>query len=215
MKVDRKEMLRYLGYKNQNMDSSMQALIDQTVQELEEKINPKSVYRIFPCTVSENDLVTIENLSIQSKHLSKNLRGCNEVVLFTATLGPSIDHMIKRATVTNLAKAAILQAAGAALIETYCDELEEEVRLLAQDRNLYLRPRYSPGYGDVPLIYQKDIFAMLECSKRIGVSLTDTFLMVPSKSVSAFIGLCSIENKNCHKNKCAGCTNETCEYRNN
>lgn len=215
MKVNKKETLRYLGYQGQVMDQPLADLFDATIQEIEQIAAPKSIYRSFPCKVTDTDLVKLAGLTIKSKHLSKNLRGCEEVILFAATIGSAVDQMIKRASFTNLAKASIVQAAGAALIETYCDELEEQVRLDAQKRELYLRPRFSPGYGDCPLSIQKDLFNIMECSKRIGITLTDTYLMYPSKSVTAFIGLCTKENKTCHKNKCMGCENNTCEYRSN
>ena len=97
--------------------------------------------------------------------------------------------MIKKYSVVNIAKAAVTQAAGAACIESYVDEVEAAIRQEAMKRGMYLRPRFSPGYGDFPLEYQKDIFEILECSKRIGVTLTEGNLMMPSKSVTALIGL--------------------------
>ena len=59
-----------------------------------------------------------------------------------------------------------------------------EIQRNAKEKGLYLRPRFSPGYGDFALEYQKDIFRMLECEKRIGITLTEGNLMMPSKSNS-------------------------------
>jgi cobalamin-dependent methionine synthase I len=90
--------------------------------------------------------------------------------------------------VTSGADALIMQAVGAALIERYMDGVEDEIRAeLAPGEAL--RTRYSPGYGDFPLAAQRDILAILDTSRRIGVSLTDSLLMVPSKSVSAVVGV--------------------------
>ena len=49
--------------------------------------------------------------------------------------------------------------------------------------------RFSPGYGDLPLDVQRPLFAALDVPRKIGVSLTDSLLMAPSKSVSAIIGI--------------------------
>ena len=68
------------------------------------------------------------------------------------------------------------------------DIAEDEIRReLAEGETLV--PRYSPGFGDFPLTAQREILSVLDAARAIGVSLTDTLLMVPSKSVSAVIGV--------------------------
>ena len=68
------------------------------------------------------------------------------------------------------------------------DIAEDEIRReLAEGETLV--PRYSPGFGDFPLSAQREILSVLDAARAIGVSLTDTLLMVPSKSVSAVIGV--------------------------
>lgn len=212
MEVNKKETLRYLGYRGQELDTHMESLIDKTSQELLNTIVPKSVHQEFPCTITNDITIQLGSLVFESKHLAKNLKGCDRAVIFAATIGSSADTLIKRYSIMNLAKASIVQAAGAALIETFCDTLEDSIRLEAQKRNLYLRPRFSPGYGDLALEVQKSIFNVLECSKRIGITLTDSCLMYPSKSVTAIIGLSKFP-KNCMKEKCNSCSNAECDYR--
>ena len=73
-------------------------------------------------------------------------------------------------------------------IEKWMDETEDEIRKeLAPGESLV--SRYSPGYGDFPLAAQRTLLALLDAPRRAGVSLTDSLLMVPSKSVSAVIGV--------------------------
>lgn len=212
MEVNKKETLRYLGYKGQDIDTKLEILIEEASQELKNSIKPKSVHQEFSCRVTDETTVLLGPIKITSKNLAKNLKGCESAIIFAATIGSSADTLIKRYSITNLAKASVIQAAGAALIETFCDSLEDSIRLDAAKRDLYLRPRFSPGYGDLSLEHQRDIFNILECNKRIGLSLTDTCLMIPSKSVTAIIGLSSLKN-NCLKEKCTTCTNTLCEYR--
>ena len=52
-----------------------------------------------------------------------------------------------------------------------------------------LRTRVSPGYGDISLTMQKDIFAILDCERKIGITLNEDLLMSPSKSVTAIAGI--------------------------
>ena len=68
------------------------------------------------------------------------------------------------------------------------DETEDKIRAdLAPGETLV--QRYSPGYGTFPLAAQRTLLAILDAPRTVGVSLTDALLMVPSKSVSAVIGV--------------------------
>lgn len=212
MRADRKETLRYLGYRGQEMEEQTIRMIEEAAKELERASMPKSIYREYGCEVTEGR-VRLGELTIESQNLATNLKGCERAVLLAATIGRAADFMIKKYSVANMAKAAIVQAAGAACIESYVDEIEDAIREDAKKRGLYLRPRFSPGYGDFALEYQKDIFHMLECQKRIGVTLTEGNLMMPSKSVTAIIGLTTKERESCQMAKCSLCENIDCEFR--
>ena len=120
-----------------------------------------------------------------SAALSKNLQNAESVILFAATVGVGIDRLISRYTRLSPAKAAILQAFGAERVEALCDAFLKEYE---EEAGVKLLPRFSPGYSDLPLEVQRDIFALLDVPKYIGVSLNDSLLMSPSKSVTAFVG---------------------------
>lgn len=212
MTADRKETLRYLGYRGQEIDSQTAQMIDDIATELEKSSLPKSIYREYDCKVTGSE-VEFGGLTIRSRNLATNLKGCERVVLLAATIGRQADFMIKKYSVSNMAKAAVVQAAGAACIESYVDEVEADIREDAKARGLYLRPRFSPGYGDFALEHQRDIFQMLECSKRIGLTLTEGNLMMPSKSVTAVIGLTTKKRESCQMEKCSCCGKADCEFR--
>lgn len=212
MRADRKEVLRYLGYQGQKIEEQMAQMIEEVTEELERSSMPKSIYREYECGIIA-DTVALGGLAIKSRNLAVNLKGCECAVLLAATIGRGADFMIKKYSVSNMAKAAVVQAAGAACIESYVDEVEDMIRKDAKERGLYLRPRFSPGYGDFALDYQRDIFQMLECSKRIGVTLTEGNLMMPSKSVTAVIGLTTKERESCQMEKCSLCAKIDCEFR--
>ncbi|WP_207648062.1 vitamin B12 dependent-methionine synthase activation domain-containing protein [Oribacterium sp. WCC10] len=155
---------------------------------MQKSSSPRCFYRKFSVAAKEPDVTEIAGLSIHSKNLYKNLSGCDYAYMFAATVGIGIDHLIKRGEVESIMDAAIYQAAGAAMIEAYADSEVEKIRN-AEDKSGYrLRPRYSPGYGDLPLALQSDFARILDMQKWCGISLTDTLLMVPSKSITAFIG---------------------------
>lgn len=176
------EILRYAGVKEPSEEIG--ALLDECMKELKRETPYKVVYRVYPVAFRE-DGVFVGPLFLSSQSLKKNLSGCSRAVLFAATVGLEIDRLIKRYTHTSSAKALLFQALGAERIESLCDVFEEDVARTVGETC----PRFSPGYGDLPLAVQKDIFALLTPEKTIGLSLTESLLMAPSKSVTAFIGI--------------------------
>jgi cobalamin-dependent methionine synthase I len=88
-----------------------------------------------------------------------------------------------------MARAAAVQAAGAAMIEAYVNEECQEIHQQALAQGKHDHPRFSPGYGDLPLEMQKDVMTALDCGRTVGITLTDSLLMTPSKSVTAIIGM--------------------------
>ncbi len=122
---------------------------------------------------------------VRSKDLAGNLEGCGRVILFAATAGFAIDRKILSSGRISPSKALMFQAIGSAQAEVlcgrFCADMEKEYGRL--------RPRFSPGYGDLPLELQRDIFRALGPEKRIGVTLNESLLMTPSKSVTAIAGI--------------------------
>lgn len=215
MKTTKNEIFRYLGYRNVARDEVAEALVDEIMEEFEKTVHPKSVYKELKISLKDNNIIEAydENniMKIQSKGLFKNLFGCEKIILFASTLGREADMIIKRYEVSNMAKAAVSQACGAAMIEAYCDELQENIRK-SYEGKYFLRPRFSPGYGDFDLTHQRDVFQFLDCQKRLALSLTDNCLMIPSKSVTAVIGLSKSE-EGCNISKCKMCDKLDCEFR--
>ena len=215
-KINIREIYRYLGYGTGTPDDDIQSLVKEVTAHLVNTIKPKNIYKLYDCSTTESGvtLISDKTLFFESRNLAFNLAQCCRVVLLAATLGIEADKLLQRYEVLNMAKAAIIQACGAACIEAYCNILQEKIceACSSEGDRLYLRPRYSPGYGDLPLQAQKTIFAELECTKRMGLTLTDSLLMYPTKSVTAFIGL-TAKPQSCHIDKCETCDNIGCAFR--
>ena len=183
--MERTDVLRYLRAASYTQDPQLLALTDEAIAAVEASARPKTLYRIFDCAADETG-VTISGCRFESKRLAENLSGCRRAVVFGATLGVQADRLIKTASATDMAKAMALQAAAAAKIEEVCDQLEETVKA---EHGVSLRSRYSPGYYDLHISEQKKLFSLIALTKRIGITLTDTYEMIPTKSVTAFIGI--------------------------
>lgn len=212
MDIRTKEAVRYLGYGVAAVDEETLFMIQESFQELDEICEPKSVYRIFALENPKENELQIYHLYIKSKDLQKNLRGCRQVVLFGATIGTVVDRRLRSLEVTDMARAVVFQACAATYLEEYCDLVQEEIAKEISEKSLYLRPRFSPGYGDFSILHQKEILNMLESPKRIGLTMTDGCMLTPTKSVTALIGVSS-RKEPCHRRGCEECAKEDCVYR--
>ena len=94
-----------------------------------------------------------------------------------------------RSEVTNAADAVIMDACASTAIENICNNFEADMRAAVEVEGRYLTDRFSPGYGDLPITEQPKFFSLLDMTRRIGVSLTPTTIMVPRKSVTAIMGI--------------------------
>lgn len=181
IKIDIKEVLRYLGYGKNEADAEILKKIESIIEELKKELSPKVCYEKYPITKTSEKLC-FGAVKTNSKALEKNLSGCNVALVFVATMGIGIDRLIGKYTNLSPLDAVICQAIGATLIEELCEMFCKKI-------GGKLKPRFSPGYGDFLLENQKDIFSMLDVPRKIGVTLTESLQMVPTKSVSAVVGI--------------------------
>lgn len=204
--IKERECLRYAGTAPEALSEKEREIFLSCLRELEGGLHYLVCWGRFPLKQTEIglDMGIVQTDSVQ---LMKNLEGCEEVIIFAATIGLEIDRLIRRYTKLSPVKALFMQGIGAERIESLCDCFCAEW----QKKGLRLRPRFSPGYGDLPLEMQKDIFRGLDCTRKIGLSLNESLLMSPSKSVTAFIGIGG--EKRTAENKCSLCQKIDCAYR--
>lgn len=214
MRTDRieKEAIRYLGYGRHEVDRQTRELLTAAGTELQALIRPRWVVKELPLTLTGTARITIVNLTLHSRNLARNLRGCERVLLLGATLGSEVDQLMRRYAVTDIARAAVLQALAAASLEEFLDQQVARLKPQYAARGLFLRPRFSPGYGDLDISCQGDILRLLDTPRRIGLSLTAGSMLTPTKSVTAFIGL-GRQDLQCVSAGCETCAKTDCEFR--
>lgn len=210
--IDRREVFRYLGYRGREADLETKRLVEECIAELSEAAEVRVIMREFPLVIAEDGTIDCGCFQTNSKNLLKNLGGCSQVLLMAVTLGIGVDRLIVKYEKLQISKAVVMQAAAAALIEAYCNELCLGWKAEHAMRGLYLRPRYSPGYGDFSLSCQRAVLDGLDAGKRIGIRLTDGGLMVPTKSVTAVIGVSAVDEA-CSVEGCEACGNLECAFR--
>lgn len=212
MDTDRREVLRYLGYREGQPESKVEELVESCMEELSGAVDPKYLSREYRLKLLPDGTIDGSCFRVKSQNLSRNLAGCEGIILFAATLGMGADYLIQRYNKLSVSRAVVMQAAAAAMIEAYCDETCKKLCADYERRDLYLRPRFSPGYGDFPLECQPQILDALEAGKRIGIKLTGGCLMLPSKSVTAVMGI-SRQPVRCQVKGCEACGKTDCPFR--
>lgn len=140
----------------------------------------------------DGDVLDLGFAHTDSVSLRKALDGCDRILLFAATVGPYPDRMTAKYGRISPVKALFWQAIGTERVEALCDSFCRERKAEYGKLGLTLRPRFSPGYADLPLSLQKDIFAVLDCPRRLGLTLNGSLLMIPTKSVTAIAGITSV-----------------------
>jgi hypothetical protein len=214
--LDKHEVLRYLGWRGQEIDRDLNARIEGIMAECETVSRPKWISRKFAIIGKEAGIL-LEGcqLALTGEAIANHLSGANCAVLFAATLGREADAAIQRLSFTDMTRSVLMDAAASALIEAVCDQAEAELRREFDEQGLFLGGRFSPGYGDLPITLQKDFLAALDAARGIGLSCTPASILTPSKSVTAVMGLFPrpVTPKG---NPCVGCESKgKCKYGRN
>ena len=186
--VNKSEIYRYLGYKTgMDLPKEIETSVEEILDNVLKQSVPKVCYKYFETKVGEQ--IDFGFVNVESKELASNLEGCTETVIFGATIGIYTDRQIQKEQILSPVRALIYQAVGAAAVEAVCDDFNEWIRQKEKEKGRDICPRFSPGYGDVSLSIQKSIFQELSLAKLAGITLTDSLLMIPEKSVTAIIGI--------------------------
>ena len=185
--VNEREILRYIGVKDRQAAGELSVMIRECVAIAEKKLTYKVSYGEFDLAVA--DSIRLADMNINSKDLKKNLSGCKSAFVFAATVGIEIDRLIARYSATSPAKALIFDGIGAERIESLCDAFCRDMAQNKAREGYSLRPRFGAGYGDFSIEAQRDIFRLLDCPRTLGLTLLDSMLMSPTKSVTAIVGV--------------------------
>lgn len=210
--INKTEAMRYMGLGTAIPDKQISDIINKCEDQLLRAIHPTYTFALFDITPSHNGIEVKDTpLVLTGNSIKTHLEGCTKVVLLAATLGIEADKIIKRFQVSDLTSALAADSLASAAIEQVCNAAEEEIREKVSPLNMTWR--FSPGYGDFPLELQKVFLSILNTQKRIGLTITDSLIMLPSKSVTALIGLSEkpIEKR---RQGCAICNlRNTCQFR--
>lgn len=195
--VDKREVLRYMGYRGQAFDESLDGRIDQGIAHAIDVSRPCGCIRIFDVAGRDADAqgrprVLLEGTALElvGSSIARHLDGAIAVGVMAVTLSMANERELKRMSLSGDAlDHVIFDAASTTLVERAADAAEAALIAGGLDRGLHANGRFSPGYGDLPLETQTPLLAALDAQRLLGISLSPALLMTPTKSVTAVLGL--------------------------
>lgn len=153
-------------------DHQKQLFIDQA----------RFIYKKFPLAGRE---VLGTEIRLVGEDILRFLENANEIVIMAVTLGFEADKQIEYAQKISLSQALDLDRAANRAINEVCNRLQDEIA----SKFTITKKRYSCGYGDFPLEVQPDIIKAMDATKTIGLYCNENNLMIPTKSVTAIMGV--------------------------
>jgi len=198
-KLNRETWLRLLGIseehrKKAETDEKMRASLERLTEQMDEAevmlfdaARPAFTYTVLNAA----------DLQVQGVSLAKHLEGCDRLVLMAVTLGNGVDELISETQGSKIALSVVIDCGASVMAEMATNLAEEQIREeLASDEALgpnsdsvFLTSRFSPGYGDSPLEMQTQVLELLDAQRQLGITLSKGYMMSPSKSVTAIMGL--------------------------
>ena len=211
-KIDKTEMLRYRGHRGDDVPPQVMRIADDVINSIPAFITPRVVQGRYSITAAENGVQLAGGLVLEGQDIKKHLAGCSECYIICATVGPGADSFIRSMLAMGSIWGLMADAAATRAVESLCDSVETQLRNSLKAENSYLTWRYSPGYGDFPFTQQPDILSLLKTDKTVGVTCNDSCMMIPSKSVTAVMGIA--KTKPAEKTRsCDRCPNrENCNF---
>lgn len=220
LNINKNEVLRYLGYRGQEISNEIKSLIEECIKEMKNLVNPRCTYKYSQVEIKSEVNLKELNLKLKGQDIINHLKNSNMSCVMAATLGNQVDRKIAYYEKINMTKAVILDACATTAIEEYCDFIENEIKKEAEKDNMNITFRYSPGYGDLDIGVQGELLKSLDAEKSIGLNVSSHNILIPRKSVTAIIGVIPkkvvVKKKSCSDcNKFRSCkfrkTGESCE----
>jgi len=141
----------------------------------------KAIYKVSYIDSKSDDSVMIEGVPFRSKVLSKHFDKVERVFPYVVTIGAGLDDMEKASG--DLLEKYYLDLIGNAALVNVREHLK---KCLATRYALEGLSYMGPGQlKDWPLEEQRPLFALLgDVESAVGVTLSDSLLMIPRKSLS-------------------------------
>ena len=201
--VQDEDVFHLLGYTKERSPS---ARFLDTYQEMKKEaevvIRPQALF----------DIINVKALPLRDI-----FKGAREVAFCVLTIGPELEQRVtKLGSQGKLERSIILDAIGSNAAEEVANVVNSKINKTALKRNYSYSSRFSPGYCTWDLHDQRIIFDRIQ-TDRINVTLTESYMMIPRKSISFAVNL-GLEQEldmNLGIRTCESCEQSECKYNTN
>ena len=175
-------------------DRRLQLQVETAVKQIEHSASARYVYSVFDIRRAADETesgIILEGTSLllSGSDISDLLKACRRCILLAVTIGSSADRLIRKAQISSMSDAVILDFCASSAVEELCSRINSDLEREFEEKGFYLTDRFSPGYGDLPLGLQGEICRVLRTDKRLGLTVSAGGMMIPSKSITAVIGI--------------------------
>ncbi|MBN1188788.1 MAG: hypothetical protein JXA46_03470 [Dehalococcoidales bacterium] len=215
LKISSRQIFNRIGYEDGNEPSSrIQSLVHDYIDNYQDFLTPTYAYTIRDIiSTSSNQVITDDFIVLKSLKLTRLLERCKKVAIFALTIGDNLEDMVAYLASQGLVlKASVLDAIGSGAAEKLAGMVEDKIKVMAAMEGMVTSRRFSPGYCDWQVDQQRMVFQLLKDLPH-GVTLTDSCLMIPQKSISGIIGLGPPHNDVEKYNPCISCSKKECPGR--
>ncbi len=178
--VDDREIWARLG----GIGALDDARIKSVIKEIASVAVPAFVFCELSVRVNNAKCVYTDELSVASESFAKMVNDCPRVLVICATVGAGVDRLIHKKSTLSVFEGFVFDAVASAMVEGLMNLAEVKCTSGKEHTG-----RFSPGYGDMPLGIQESIINLLDTNRRLGLTLTESKLMTPTKSITALVGL--------------------------
>ena len=209
LKIDRQELFLLMGYGNQAPEKPFMEQIDQMIDELSACCTPEYGYTMHPGKRLDSEHIQIDDTTLQSgKIIASSLREAAHFAVFLATAGKGFDAWYNKIKQDDdMVRTFFADSLGSVIAEATVTVMKDSIERDMAEWGLSVSNSYSPGYCDWLLAEQRKLFAFFP-AHFCGVTLTESCLMIPIKSVSGIIGIGQNVKKRLYS--CDVCTMTTC-----
>ena len=221
LKIDEKEVLRYQGCHNNKLQKAHNAITKITREEIERGhhlFEPKGIsspVKIKQISFSSGRVGLKNGISLNfSPSIMNLLKGVSYLVLGVATIGDCLENKVSELfSQGEYPRAIALDAVGTVSVRSLSHYMRSLVCQEVKEQNLQTTKYFSPGSADWDISQQKNIFQIIPVDK-IGVKLTESYMMIPQKSLSWVMGIGKeIITASKGNDSCKICLAENCQFR--
>lgn len=194
--VDRADALRYVGHAGQELDAALEERFERLACQCESCCDVSYIWRIEEVDASRRFgelmpqvALVGSGLVLEGADVARHLGGAKLVAVFAATLGQGCERELKRLAATNALDHLLFDCCASSLAEVGAQAVQDIIADEARKLGLCAHARFSPGYGDLPLAVQPAFLSALDATRKIGLTTTSGNFLLPSKSVTAIVGL--------------------------